>query len=84
MQVIMIIVCVCFAIFDYAVEKKFYNPVCIFCTVWALITFFTSLGLYGLYSVSGETYSILALGTFCFSIGDLLLFHREDSLHFHS
>ncbi len=84
MQVIMIIVCVCFAIFAYAVEKKFYNPVCIFCTVWALITFFTSLGLYGLYSVSGETYSILALGTFCFSIGGFVAFsqRRQFTLSF--
>lgn len=58
------------SIIGYKTEKqKLVNPITVFCILWSVICFFSSLGLYTITVPKTETYLIILLGTCAFIIG---------------
>ncbi|ARD94856.1 O-antigen polymerase [Lactococcus lactis] len=58
-----------FAISALLLEKNVFNPITIFCGLWAIIVFLSSLNLYTLNIASDETYSWILTGVISFTIG---------------
>ena len=69
MSIIAAILASSLAVLSYKIEKRLYNPVTLFCGIWALVILFAALHLYGMKEVSDYAYSIMTLGIVCFSLG---------------
>ena len=54
-------------------EKRIDSPLVLFTGIWGVISFLSSLRLYGLNAVSYRIYIMIFLGTFSFFLGGLLL-----------
>ncbi|MGD1816185.1 MAG: O-antigen polymerase [Pleomorphochaeta sp.] len=67
--VLIIFSCIIFAFSSYIKNKNIYNPITIFCSVWAFVTFLASLRLYGLYETSVKTYLVIWIGIISFVFG---------------
>lgn len=74
-----IVICIIYALIALKKEKKIINPLTIFCILWAIIIWLSSLELYGLYSTSETIYWKIFFGILSFGIGYFicrLLFKR--------
>lgn len=69
MSAFAVILTLSLAVLSYKIEKRLYNPITLFCGIWALVVFFAALHLYGMNEVSDEAYSIIILGVVCFVLG---------------
>lgn len=69
MSVIAVILTLILAVLSYKIEKRLYNPMTLFCGIWALVISFAALHLYGMNEVSDDAYSIIILGIICFTLG---------------
>lgn len=67
-----------FAIFGIKTERKLFNPLTVFCGLWCLIIFLSSLHLYGLYEANNTTYFWIDLGVVSFVFGYYVI---KASLH---
>lgn len=63
-----ILICIVYAAIALTKEKQIINPLTIFCTLWGGIIWLSSLGLYGLYPTSEDTYWIFFGGILSFGI----------------
>lgn len=50
-------------------EKKFFNPLTLFCIMWSSILFLSTLQLYSLYKGDDRTYKLMMIGVAAFIIG---------------
>lgn len=50
-------------------EKKFFNPLTLFCIMWSSILFLSTLQLYSLYKGDNRTYKLMMIGVAAFIIG---------------
>lgn len=57
------------ALIGWKTEKKLFNPLTIFCFLWGIILFLSSLQLWGLGQATFTTYSWIILGVFMFALG---------------
>lgn len=73
MQIIIISLCLFSAIFAYKSNKTSYNPITVFCILWASIVFLSSLTLFGIYEASDKTYIIILVGIISFLFGNSVL-----------
>ena len=69
MSAFAVILTLSLAVLSYKIEKRLYNPITLFCGIWALVVFFAALHLYGMNEVSDEAYFIIILGIICFVLG---------------
>lgn len=60
------------AIYGYKSTKTIFNPLTVFCTLWAIITLMASLRLFGINQVSDKTYIIILLGIISFIFGSTI------------
>lgn len=72
MSIVAVILASSLAVLSYKIEKRLYNPVTLFCGIWALVILFAALHLYGMKEVSDYAYSIMTLGIVCFSLGSYM------------
>ena len=72
MSIIAVILASSLAVLSYKIEKRLYNPVTLFCGIWALVILFAALHLYGMKEASDYAYSIMTLGIVCFSFGSYI------------
>lgn len=72
MSWITVFVAVILAVFSYWFDKKIYNPITLFCGIWAFVVFMASLHLYGMVKVSDAAYVIILVGIICFSLGGFM------------
>lgn len=77
----MVFVCILGAAFFYFKYKNFYNPPFLMGIFWAIITFFSTLGLYNQDIANDKTYGICLLGMIGFFAGSLvskkIVFHKK-------
>lgn len=50
-------------------EKKFFNPLTLFCIMWSSILFLSTLQLYSLYKGNDRTYRLMMIGVASFIVG---------------
>lgn len=67
-----IFICIIFAYIFWRIEKKVLNPVTVFCSIWTVITFLSSLELYGVYKTSDDSYFIIFIGIVSYIVGAFL------------
>ena len=48
MSIVVVILASSLAVLSYKIEKRLYNPVTLFCGIWALVILFAALHLYGM------------------------------------
>lgn len=60
-------------IFTYYYDKRICNLITPFCGLWALITFLSSLGLYGMLDVNDIAYIIILVSVLSFVVGYYML-----------
>lgn len=72
MSIVAVILASSLAVLSYKIEKRLYNPVTLFCGIWALVILFAALHLYGMKEASDYAYSIMTLGIVCFSFGSYI------------
>ncbi len=63
------LICIFSAIAFWRIEKKIFNPVSVFCGIWAVITFLSNLQLFGLYETSENTYFLILIGIISYILG---------------
>lgn len=66
---IIVIFCLIFFLIALFTEPQKINPVSLFLGEWAIIVYLSSLNLYGLYSTSKATYTVIFIGCVSFVIG---------------
>ena len=63
-------ICICFTVVGYFTEKKIkINPLSLFCALWAIILFFSSLEEYTMYRASDEINFMILIGIIAYIIG---------------
>lgn len=72
MSYILVIICVLAAIFFYIRYKNFYNPPFLMAVFWAIITFFSTFGLYNQDIADDRTYLVCLIGMIGFFVGSLV------------
>lgn len=72
MSYILVIICVLAAIFFYIRYKNFYNPPFLMAVFWAIITFFSTFGLYDQDIAGDRTYLVCLIGMIGFFVGSLV------------
>ncbi len=72
MGLLTVFVAVTLAFFSYRFDKKLYNPITLFCSIWAVVIFMASLHLYNMKQVSDTAYLLIFLGMMCFSAGAIM------------
>lgn len=72
-SIINIVVCVIFAIYGIQKDKVIPNPLTLFCSIWGLIVFLSSLQLYGLFETDDIFYFYILIGCICFIISYLFV-----------
>ena len=63
------ILCLFAAFIGFKTEKRLFNPVTLFCGLWGIIVFLSSLCLYNLYLSENKTYNLIFWGIVCFVVG---------------
>lgn len=66
------------------ISKKWYNPMTLFCGLWAFICVLSGLRLYGMYPFSNRPYIVVLLGSigFCFGYLACLIKRRKIIIRF--
>lgn len=64
-----IVLCTVFAVYEAKKTHTIFNPMTIFCTIWAIILFFSKLSLYGMYEAKKNIYLYIIVGALFFIIG---------------
>lgn len=65
--------CIVFAIYGIRKDKVILNPLTLFCSIWGIITLFSSMHLYGLYEADEIIYFYILVGCAFFVIGYLFI-----------
>lgn len=64
--------CIIIFIYTYARYKYFYHPVVFFTGLWSVILVLANMKLFGIYTASEKTYTIILLGCISFVIGNYI------------
>ncbi|WP_394992569.1 O-antigen polymerase [Streptococcus alactolyticus] len=73
MAKIIVIFCLVFFLIALFTEPRKLNPLTLFLGEWAVIVYLANLNLYGLYSTSEATYTVILIGCICFVLGFYLV-----------
>lgn len=80
---IALILCLIFGISGFFLEKKLWiNPLTIFCGLWAVILYFSSLQKYTMYMASNEKNYIIMIGIISYILGYLINRLFLKNIHF--
>lgn len=69
MNIVCVIFCIAMFFVGEKTEKKVINPLSVFCLLWGIVIFLSSLHLFNLYLPKESTFTILNAGIVAFSIG---------------
>lgn len=68
------IICLVLSISAIKFTRKLFNPLTIFCGIWSVIFFLSSLQLYDIKQASSQTFCIMAVGVIFYSAGFIVDF----------
>ena len=80
MNIAIIIVCIGLSCIAFIIEKRVYNPITVFTTIWATIVAFASMQLFGLYEASSDSYKIILISIIFFSIGAFVAYTKKKTI----
>lgn len=76
MAIIVIFISTCLCLLGKRIEKNWYNPLSVFCLIWATICFLANLRLFEMYAFSDKAYVVILTGIVSFFIGYMLVKNR--------
>lgn len=72
MKIFIVCMCIIMTLIGWMRTKNILNPISIFCGIWAILFFLSSLGLYGLNTAKDSTYILLFLGVAAYFLGSMV------------